>query len=78
MNPGVIVACCASMTRVRARREVADVGGGADRDESAVLDGERLGARRVGIDCVHARVDDDEVGLDARSGARRGLRLRRQ
>ena len=48
--------------------EIANVRRRADRNEAAVLDGERLGARQCRIDCENTRVEHDQIGLRARPG----------
>ena len=58
------------------RRDVANLARRSDRDETAVLHGERFCARARRIAREHARVDDDEIGLDART-CRGGRLLRR-
>ena len=59
-------------------REIAHVGGRADGEEPAVLDGEGLGARLRAVDGVDARVEDDQVGIGAGSRLGGGRRLRRK
>src|SRR5438094_625821 len=54
------------------RRDVAKLARRSDRDETAVLHGERFCARARRIAREHARVDDDEIGLDAGPAAEGG------
>src|SRR5207253_10363204 len=55
------------------RRDVANLARRSDRDETAVLHGERFRARARRIAREHARVDDDEIGLDAGPAAEDGF-----
>src|SRR5258708_40125250 len=54
-------------------RECVDLGAAADSDEAAILDGERLGARRGGVHGVDLGVEDHQVRAGDRYGRdRRG------
>ena len=47
----------------RRAAKILDRGALADRDDLAIGDGQRLGCRTCGVDCLQPSVDDDQLSM---------------